>query len=42
MASILNQAGAIVEASTGIVYLPSATAHRLQVDEVPEDAEVTK
>ena len=31
-----KQAGAIVEASTGIVYLPSATAHRLQVDEVME------
>jgi hypothetical protein len=29
-----KQAGAIVEASTGVVYLPSATAHRLQVDEV--------
>jgi hypothetical protein len=31
-----KQAGAIVEASTGIVYLPSSTAHRLQVDEVME------
>ena len=28
--------GAIVEASSGAVYLPSATAHRLQVDEVME------
>jgi hypothetical protein len=31
-----KQAGAIVEASSGVVYLPSATAHRLQVDEVME------
>jgi hypothetical protein len=34
MASILKQAGAIVEASSGVVYLPSATAHRLVLDEV--------
>ena len=27
-----KQAGAIVEASTGVVYLPSATAHRLVLD----------
>jgi len=31
-----KQAGAIVEVSTGVVYLPSATAHRLRVDEVME------
>jgi ribosomal 50S subunit-associated protein YjgA (DUF615 family) len=31
-----KQAGALVEASTGVVYLPSATAHRLQLDEVME------
>jgi hypothetical protein len=31
-----KQAGAIVEASSGVVYLPSSTAHRLQVDEVME------
>ena len=36
MASILKQTGAILEVSSGVVYLPSATAHRLQVDEVME------
>ena len=31
-----KRAGAIVELSSGVVYLPSATAHRLEVDEVME------
>ena len=32
-----KRAGAIVEISTGVVYLPSCTAHKLQVDEVMMD-----
>ena len=31
-----KRAGTIVEASSGVVYLPSSTAHKLQVDEVME------